>query len=110
MTVPAWFDEGKIGIFIHWGPHSAIGYRKGRKADAEHVPNLLHDDSAHYYPYMKERWETMPPEFGYKDIIHQFKAEKWEPDESAALFEEVGARPSVGITPAGNGGRNGPAW
>ena len=29
MPVPAWFDDGKIGIFIHWGPYSAIGYRKG---------------------------------------------------------------------------------
>ena len=22
MPVPAWFDDGKIGIFIHWGPYS----------------------------------------------------------------------------------------
>jgi hypothetical protein len=29
MPVPAWFDDGKIGILIHWGPYSAIGYRKG---------------------------------------------------------------------------------
>ena len=29
MSVPAWFDDGKIGIFIHWGPYSAIGYRRG---------------------------------------------------------------------------------
>nr|WP_257720177.1 alpha-L-fucosidase [Pseudalgibacter alginicilyticus] len=29
MPVPAWFDDGKIGIFFHWGPYSVIGYRKG---------------------------------------------------------------------------------
>jgi len=22
MPVPAWFEDGKIGIFIHWGPYS----------------------------------------------------------------------------------------
>ena len=33
-----------------------------------------------------------PPEFGYKDIIPEFKAENWNPDEWAELFEEVGAR------------------
>ena len=26
MPVPAWFDDGKIGIFIHWGPYSAVSY------------------------------------------------------------------------------------
>ena len=92
MPVPAWFDDGKIGIFIHWGPYSAIGYRKGNRGYAEHVPKMLYDDSAHYYPYMKERWGATPPEFGYKDIIPKFKAEKWNPDEWAELFEEVGAR------------------
>lgn len=92
MPVPAWFDDGKIGIFIHWGPYSAIGYRKGGKGYAEHVPKLLYSDSKHYYPYMMKRWGAVPPEFGYKDIIPEFKAEKWNPDEWAELFAEVGAK------------------
>lgn len=92
MPVPAWFDDGKIGIFIHWGPYSAIGHRKGNRGYAEHVPKLLYEDPAHYYPYMKERWGETPPKFGYKDIIPEFKAEKWDPDEWAQLFAEVGAR------------------
>jgi len=92
MPVPAWFDDGKIGIFIHWGPYSAIGYRKGNRGYAEHVPKLLYEDSNHYYPYMKQRWGEIPPAFGYKDIIPEFKAERWNPDEWAELFEEVGAK------------------
>jgi alpha-L-fucosidase len=92
MPVPAWFDDGKIGIFIHWGPYSAIGYRKGSRGYAEHVPKLIYEDPAHYYPYMKERWGTMPPDFGYKDIIPEFKAENWDPDQWAKLFAEVGAK------------------
>ncbi|QDV41168.1 Alpha-L-fucosidase [Stieleria neptunia] len=92
MPVPAWFDDGKIGIFIHWGPYSAIGYRKGNRGYAEHVPKLLYEDSAHYYPYMKQRWGATPPEFGYKDILPEFKAEKWDPDAWAELFDDVGAR------------------
>ena len=92
MPVPAWFDDSKIGIFIHWGPYSAIGYRKGGKGYAEHVPKLLYADSKHYYPYMTKRWGKKPPEFGYKDIIPEFKAEKWNPDQWAELFAEVGAR------------------
>ena len=92
MPVPAWFDDGKIGIFIHWGPYSAIGYRKGDRGYAEHVPKILYEDSEHYYRWMKGRWGKAPPEFGYKDIIHEFKAEQWNPNEWAELFREVGAR------------------
>jgi alpha-L-fucosidase len=91
MPVPAWFNDGKIGIFIHWGPYSVIGYKKGGGGYAEHVPKLLYDDPEHYYPYMKKRWGAIPPGFGYKDIIPEFRAEHWNPDEWAALFKEVGA-------------------
>jgi len=92
MPVPAWFDDGKIGIFIHWGPYSAIGYRKGNRGYAEHVPKMLYEDPAHYYSYMKERWGATPPGFGYKDVIPEFKAENWDPDQWAKLFAEVGAK------------------
>jgi len=92
MPVPAWFDDGKIGIFIHWGPYSVIGYRKGGQGYSEHVPKMIYREPDHYYPYMKDRWGANPPEFGYKDIIPEFRAEKWDPDEWAKLFAEVGAK------------------
>ena len=92
MPVPAWFDDGKIGIFIHWGPYSAIGYRKNGRGYSEHVPKLIYHDTKHYYPYVKERWGATPPEFGYKDISPEFKAEKWAPEAWAQLFEDVGAK------------------
>lgn len=92
MPVPAWFDDGKIGIFIHWGPYSVIGYRKGGRGYAEHVPKMIYRDPEHYYPYMGKRWGAHPPDFGYKDIIPEFEAEKWDPDAWAKLFAEVGAR------------------
>lgn len=92
MPVPTWFDDGKIGIFIHWGPYSVIGHRKGGRGYAEHVPKMIYEDSTYYYPYLRERWGAAPPEFGYKDMIPEFKAENWNPDEWAKLFTEVGAK------------------
>jgi alpha-L-fucosidase len=91
MPVPAWFDDGKIGIFIHWGPYSAIGDRKGGRGYSEHVPKMIYRDPKHYYPYMDKRWGAHPPEFGYKDIVPEFTAANWDPAEWARLFKEVGA-------------------
>lgn len=92
MPVPDWFNDGKIGIFIHWGPYSVIGHRKGGRGYAEHVPKMIYEDSTYYYPYLRKRWGAAPPEFGYKDIIPEFKAENWNPEEWAKLFAEVGAK------------------
>lgn len=92
MQTPSWFKDGKVGIFIHWGPYSVLGYRKGDKGYAEHVPKLIYEDKAHYYPYLKEKFGAHPPEFGYKDIIPMFKAQNWDPDAWAKLFADVGAK------------------
>lgn len=92
MPIPAWFDDGKIGIFIHWGPYSAVGHKKGGKGYAEWFPSAMYQDSSYYYPYLRQRYGASPPEFGYKDIIPDFRAENWKPDEWARLFAEVGAK------------------
>lgn len=82
---PAWYDEAKFGIFIHWGVYSvpAFGsewysrnmYQQGTKDFAHHV--------ATYGPQSR---------FGYKDFVPMFKAERFDPDAWAALFREAGAR------------------
>lgn len=92
MPVPEWFDDDKIGLFIHWGPYSAIGYKKEGRGYAEHVPKKIYEQKEDYYPYLEERWGAAPPDFGYKDIIPEFKAEKWNPEEWASLFAEVGIK------------------
>lgn len=92
IPVPEWFDDAKFGIFIHWGAYSVIGYKKGDKGYAEHVPKIMYSEPEHYYPYLKERFGAAPPDFGYKDIIPLFKAENWNPDEWAQLFNKAGAK------------------
>jgi len=92
MPVPDWVNNGNIDIFIHWGPYSVIGHRKGGRGYAEHVPKMIYEDSTYYYPYLRARWGASPPEFGYKDIIPEFKAQNWNPDEWAELFAKVGAK------------------
>lgn len=92
IPIPSWFDDAKFGIFIHWGAYSVIGYKEGGKGYAEHVPKGMYRKKDHYYPYLEKRFGAAPPEFGYKDMVAQFKAENWDPDEWARLFRDAGAK------------------
>ncbi len=86
-ATPQWLRDAKFGIYTHWGIYSvpACGpngswypynmYRPGTEQYEFHVKN--------YGP---------PSEFGYKDFIPMFTAEKFDPDEWAELFEKAGAR------------------
>ena len=82
---PDWYRRLKFGIFIHWGVYSvpAFGsewysrnmYIQGSKEFEHHV--------ATYGPQK---------EFGYKDFIPMFKAERFDPEKWAELFAEAGAK------------------
>ena len=90
--VPAWFDDGKFGIFIHWGPYSVAGFTPTGDGYAEHFPKNIYRYPNEHYPFLKERFGATPPDFGYKDIVPMFKAEKWNPEAWAQLFQRAGAR------------------
>jgi len=82
---PAWYDDAKFGIFIHWGVYSvpAFGsewysrnmYQQGTKEFAHQV--------ATYGPQST---------FGYKDFVPMFKAEHFDARAWAQLFHDAGAR------------------
>lgn len=84
-SVPAWYEDGKFGIFIHWGPYSVPAF------DNEWYPrNLYLKDSVAYRHHL----ETYGPQttFGYKDFLPLFQAEHFDPDAWAALFKQAGAK------------------
>lgn len=82
---PAWYIDGKFGIFIHWGPYCVPAFGNEWYARHMYVPGTREYDHhrAIYGPQ---------DEFGYKDFIPRFKAEKYDPAGWAALFREAGAR------------------
>jgi len=90
--IPAWFDDGKFGIFVHWGPYSVAGFTPTGHGYAEHFPNNMYASPGIYAQFLKERFGATPPDFGYKDIVPLFKAEKWDPQVWARLFKHAGAR------------------
>ncbi len=80
--VPEWFKDAKFGIFIHWGLYSVPA--AGSEWYPKHMYNAMSGDH-------RQKWGKQH-EFGYKDFIPLFKAEKFDAAEWAQLFREAGAR------------------
>lgn len=85
--VPQWFRDAKFGIFIHWGVYSVPGYcSKGNYAEWYQY-GLENGDSARI-KYHQQKFGDRT----YYDLANDFKAELFNPDEWAKLFEESGAK------------------
>ncbi len=82
---PRWYRDAKFGIFIHWGVYSVPSF-----ANEWYSRNMYIKGTREFEHHVK----TYGPhtEFGYKDFIPLFKAEKFNPDEWAELFQRAGAR------------------
>ncbi len=85
--VPQWFKDAKFGIFIHWGVYAVPGWStKGNYAEW-YQQGLQTTDTA--------RMRFHKAKFGdrtYYDLANDFKAELFNPDEWAKLFERSGAK------------------
>ncbi|MDM8159859.1 alpha-L-fucosidase [Labilibaculum sp. K2S] len=81
---PEWFRDAKFGIWAHWGPQC-----QPEAGDwyARHMYVQGHDQ----YNFHKEHYGH-PTEFGFKDVIHKWKAEKWDPEKLVALYKLAGAK------------------
>ena len=82
---PEWFVDSKFGLCMHWGLFSVparqsewyVRYMYGGN------PGIMRDHIAKWGPL---------EQFGYKDFIPLFTAEKWDPAAWAVLFRQSGAR------------------
>lgn len=82
---PPWYVDGKFGIFIHWGAYSVPAY------DTEWYPRRMYQPHQRAFAHHRETYGEHS-EFGYKDFIPQFRAERFDPDEWAQLFRRAGAQ------------------
>ena len=80
---PEWFRDGKFGIWAHWGPQAVpmMGDWYARK---------MYEQGSEDYKYHVAHYGH-PSQFGYKDIIPLWKAEKWDPDHLMSLYKKAGA-------------------
>ena len=107
--LPAWYQDAKLGIFIHWGLYSVPAWAKGTKTSLEDI--LANGDGLERFannPYAE--WhlnslriegsstaeyhqEAFGPDFSYYNFVPRFNEaiRAWQPAEWAELFKEIGA-------------------
>jgi alpha-L-fucosidase len=84
-TAPEWYQDARFGIFIHWGLYAVPAFAN------EWYPRNMYLQGT---PEFQHHVETYGPhtQFGYKDFIPLFTAERFDPDHWANLFRRAGAQ------------------
>jgi len=84
QEAPEWYRDAKFGIWAHWGPQCepehGDWYARGMYQEGEWQYKLHLEEYGH------------PSEFGFKDIIHQWKAERFDPDKLVKFYKDNGAK------------------
>jgi alpha-L-fucosidase len=86
--IPAWFDEAKFGIFIHWGVYSVPAWGPRGKESGWYGFEMNKAGS----PTAQFHAATYGEHFTYADFAEMFKAELFDAAEWARLLQRAGAR------------------
>lgn len=102
-SVPSWYEDCKLGIFIHWGIYSVPAYAP-RSWELGEVPGdetwFCNNPYAEWYynsvnvgkgPTYEYHKKTYGEDFQYQDFLPMWKAENWNPVYWAELFKKAGA-------------------
>lgn len=98
---PAWFSEAKFGIFIHWGTYSVPAYAPvlpGKLAYSEWYWHAMTEGKNNPKADGVETgtWAFHQKVYGadypYQNFAPQFKAELFDPDHWAEVFQHSGAK------------------
>ncbi|KAH8301141.1 hypothetical protein KR018_003514 [Drosophila ironensis] len=82
--LPRWYDEAKVGIFLHYGVYSVPAF--GSEWFWTNWINLRNPD---YIQFMQRNYK---PDFTYQQFAEQFTAELFNATQWALLFRDSGAR------------------
>ena len=82
--VPTWFRNAKFGIWAHWGPQCVEG-------SGDWMAREMYMEGTYAWKFHREHYGHQS-EFGFKDILPLFKAEKWDPDKLVAFYKKIGAQ------------------
>ncbi|MGA3179865.1 MAG: alpha-L-fucosidase [Verrucomicrobiota bacterium] len=81
---PDWFRDAKFGIWAPWGPQCQP------EMGDWYAKNMYQFNSADYKFHVQKYGH--PSKFGFKDVIHEWKAEQWDPEHLISLYKRAGAK------------------
>ncbi|WP_394347130.1 alpha-L-fucosidase [Pedobacter frigidisoli] len=81
---PDWFRNAKFGIWAHWGPQCQPEF-------GDWYAREMYMEGSAQYKYHVSKYGH-PSRFGFKDVINEWKAEAWNPEELLALYKKAGAK------------------
>lgn len=82
--LPKWYDQAKVGIFLHWGVYSVP-----TMGTEWFWTNWRNEKVSSYVEYMTKNFK---PGFTYQEFAPQFTAEHFDPNYWSELFEQSGAK------------------
>jgi alpha-L-fucosidase len=84
QSAPEWFRDAKFGIWAHWGP----------QCQPEHgdwyARGMYEEGGWQYKSHLAEYGH--PSTNGFKDVIHEWKAEHFDPDKLLKFYKDNGAK------------------
>jgi len=66
--VPEWYKNAKFGLWAHWGPQC-------QPEHGDWYARSMYEEGSDDYNYHVKTYGH-PSKFGFKDVIHEWKAEK----------------------------------
>ena len=103
--LPDWYNDAKLGIFIHWGLYSVPGWAplSHPNHDFSAQDYIINNPYAEWYyntmridgsPTQKYHRDTYGADYNYYNFAPIFNQEiqKWNPDAMAEIFRAAGAR------------------
>ncbi|XP_015509489.1 alpha-L-fucosidase isoform X1 [Neodiprion lecontei] len=82
--IPDWYEDGKIGVFIHWGVFSVPSF-----GSEWFWKNWKSESGKKYQDFMKAHYA---PDFSYQEFARDFTAEFFNATQWSELFKAAGAR------------------
>ena len=82
--VPDWFRDAKFGIWAHWGPQC-------QPEMGDWYAQKMYQFNGAIYKFHVQKYGH-PSKFGFKDVVNEWKAERWDPEHLISLYKRAGAK------------------
>jgi alpha-L-fucosidase len=81
---PDWYRNAKFGIWAHWGPQCQPEF-------GDWYAREMYMEGSSKYKYHLQKYGH-PSQFGFKEVINEWKAENWNPGALVSQYKAAGAK------------------